>query len=310
MCGLTEHALAAVAPLRRLTASLYLLLCRGIAIDGGHETMISETWVAAYFWSDPNKERNSAVGIGIFGNDHYVSNTIVFSSRVGVQLTGAANILNGVHTWNDAKGNGGIGILNSMSQNRFIGCYLDFNDLVLAGDGAQQTSISDGFFLGGGQIQFQARAAGNSVFGVAIVGNVWFDTNSPALAVNESSGTWTSVTDLTVVGTTLQQGQATTHVPRATIITAAMTGSSSATTVDFSRVLLFPHAPIQSASVTVVGPADGSGAAPPTAIVGALPNSAAPLVVSVYAPAPAAYKAPFQLVVTADQSAYSTTSRA
>ena len=45
-------------------------------------------------------------GIGIYGNDHYVSNVIVYSARVGVELSGAANILQGVHTWNCATGNG------------------------------------------------------------------------------------------------------------------------------------------------------------------------------------------------------------
>jgi hypothetical protein len=33
------------------------------------------------------------------GNDHYVTNTIVFSSKIGVAVYGAANILTGVHTW-------------------------------------------------------------------------------------------------------------------------------------------------------------------------------------------------------------------
>lgn len=32
-------------------------------------------------------------GIAVRGNDHYVSNSIVFSALVGVELTGAANIL-------------------------------------------------------------------------------------------------------------------------------------------------------------------------------------------------------------------------
>lgn len=57
--------------------------------------VLQETWVAAYFWSDPKKERNDAIGIGVYGNDHYISNTIVFSARIGVELSGAANILNG-----------------------------------------------------------------------------------------------------------------------------------------------------------------------------------------------------------------------
>ena len=84
----------------------------GVLLDGGHETMISETWVAAYFWSQPQKEHTNTIGINVAGNDHFVSNTIIFSARVGVQLSGAANLLTAVHSWNAASGNGGIGIEN------------------------------------------------------------------------------------------------------------------------------------------------------------------------------------------------------
>ena len=41
----------------------------GILLQGGHEAMISETWVAAYFWSDKEKERTNTTGISIAGND-------------------------------------------------------------------------------------------------------------------------------------------------------------------------------------------------------------------------------------------------
>ena len=93
-----------------------------------------------------------------------------------------------------------------MSQNRFTGVYLDFNDIVLLGNGAQQTTIEDSFFLGGGQIKFTAPKANSIVFGVSILGNVWYDTNSPTMAVNETLGTWTSITDLVVAGSNIQSG--------------------------------------------------------------------------------------------------------
>jgi len=292
------------------SSAIFGFVDTGIAIVGGHETMITETWVAAYFWNDPKKEKSSAVGIGIFGNDHYVSNTIVFSARVGVQLTGAANILNGVHTWNCATGNGGTGILNQESQNRFEGVYLDYTDLVLGGaSGAQQISVSNAFFLGGAQIVFAAAKAGSSVYGVSLTGNTWYATSAPALAVNETTGTWTSVTDLVVTGTALQQGESTARLPRATLVVSSPSGAwSPRQTVDFSKVLLFPHVPIQSAVVQVAGSAPATGsAAPPYPIVEHLPNPSTPLAVSVYAPFPgtAPYDAAFDLIVTADQSAYS-----
>jgi len=77
----------------------------GVLLAGGHEAMISETWVAAYFWSDPQKETNDATGISIAGNDHFVSNVIVFSARVGVDFIGAANKATNVHTCEAARAN-------------------------------------------------------------------------------------------------------------------------------------------------------------------------------------------------------------
>jgi hypothetical protein len=90
----------------------------GIALNGGHESMIHETWLAAYPWDSPEKEHNSAVGIGMYGNDHFLEDVIIFSALIGLQVSGAANLISGTHCWNDATGNGGIGILNQGSQNR------------------------------------------------------------------------------------------------------------------------------------------------------------------------------------------------
>ena len=49
----------------------------GVLLAGGHEAMITETWVAAYYWSDKRKETNDATGIEVAGNDHFVTNVIV-----------------------------------------------------------------------------------------------------------------------------------------------------------------------------------------------------------------------------------------
>ena len=328
----------------------------GIKVAGGHETMISDTWVAAYFWNQPEKEKNGATGILLAGNDHYISNVIVYSARVGIELTGAANIVDGAHTWNCATGNGGVGILNRESQNRFTGCYLDFNDLVL--ENAQQVTVSDGFFLGGGQLVFAAPAAGSAIVATTVSGNVWYDTNGAALAVDETAGTWTSAQDLLVTGST-QPGapRGVTVATKVLTVPLASWPADGAFTVDFSdvsvpagrraahgcmlplvrapldrprrrtphppahrplalalpppptrslQVLLFPHAPIQSATARFAGGPLANAAAAPYPLVGALPAKAgAPLTVTVYAAAPAATTGSLQLVVTADQSSSS-----
>ena len=62
-------------------------------INAGHEVMIDRCWLGetnfdfdyTKFGSVPN-----ASAIQINGNDHYVLNTIVFSSRIGLEIHGAA----------------------------------------------------------------------------------------------------------------------------------------------------------------------------------------------------------------------------
>jgi hypothetical protein len=113
--------------------------------------MIHESWLGEYLYSDPrshNRQYLNAAGIILNGNDHYIDNTIVFSALIGVVVTGAANLLTGVHTWNLGEALGGIGILidsPGYTQNRLIGCYLDYNDIVAINP--EHLTIVDGFFF-------------------------------------------------------------------------------------------------------------------------------------------------------------------
>jgi hypothetical protein len=244
----------------------------GILLEGGHEVMISETWVAAYFWSSPNKEKNNATGILVAGNDHFVSNTIVFSARIGIDTCNgcAANKFLNVHTWNCATGNGGIGIRNRGSQNIFIGAYLDFTDFVL--QVAQQVSFSSGFFLGDAQVVLEAQKPNDSVTGVTFFGNVWYDCDLPAFAVNETLGRFLNVVDFTVVGTSFcgnALSKATGLPAAGKSFTWSAPPSPYPTNVsfDFSDVLLFPSAGIASAQIVHLSPSMGI-----SQIIGPLPT--------------------------------------
>eukprot|EP00047_Mylnosiga_fluctuans_P009251 m.10672 g.10672 ORF g.10672 m.10672 type:complete len:477 (+) comp2543_c0_seq1:149-1579(+) len=115
----------------------------GVRIDGGHETMVVDTWLAEYYWSEPTPNASVSIGVQINGNDHYLDDVIVFEyAKVGVEVNGAANILSGVHTWNL----GGNGIVVNSYQTRLIGCYLDYDRLVLVDP--QQIAVENSFFLG------------------------------------------------------------------------------------------------------------------------------------------------------------------
>ena len=68
--------------------------------------MIHESWLGEYIYSSPlyHLSNLTAVGVYIYGNDHFVNNVIVFSAKVGLGVYGsdyygAANLITGVHTW-------------------------------------------------------------------------------------------------------------------------------------------------------------------------------------------------------------------
>ena len=65
----------------------------GVRVDGGHETIVSDSWMAEYYWSDgsdgerkANASRaqcqsgttNGSVGVLFNGEDNYLSNVIIF----------------------------------------------------------------------------------------------------------------------------------------------------------------------------------------------------------------------------------------
>ena len=78
-------------------------------------------------------------------------------AKVGVSIDGAASILEGVHTWNG----GGVGIVVNGSyaiQDRLLGCYLDYNTLVLVDP--SQTTVEDTFFLDTNAVLTGSQMAG------------------------------------------------------------------------------------------------------------------------------------------------------
>ena len=69
----------------------------GIEINGGHEVMITECWLGEtnfdYVFNKTAGHLPTATGIAMHSNDHYILNSIVFSSFIGLQNGGAANMV-------------------------------------------------------------------------------------------------------------------------------------------------------------------------------------------------------------------------
>lgn len=192
----------------------------GILVDGGHEVMITETWLAEYYWSEPQPSNSTSIGIQVNGNDHYLDDVIVFDyTHTGVEINGAANILSGVHTWNG----GGVGIAINSYQTRLIGCYLDYNVLVIKDP--EQTVVENTFFLATHTVLHASRG---TVATLLMRFNTYTGGDSVVL-----DGTFTRTTGVSIVeeinGNKFTRARA----------TLALTASTS-WRFDFSSTLLFP----------------------------------------------------------------------
>ena len=204
--------------------------------------MISTTWLGEYLYSDSragNDKYSVATGIELFGYDSYIDNSIVFSSKIGVKISKSSTILRGVHTWNLATSLGGTGILleREATNIRLIGCYLDFNNLVLTRP--HDVSVFETFFLGGGTILLRANETNDEIRGLTISDSEYNDAGgTPTIMLDESNGNkFTSVIDMYVKGTMIQENA---------FVVKSNAASKSLSLVDstqwffnFSDVLLF-----------------------------------------------------------------------
>ena len=134
----------------------------GISVIRGHETMISNTWLAESYWNEPwNSSESHSVGIRLAANDAYVKDVIVFMHTLyGLQQRGGANLIDGVHAWN-AGGTpttgdnpmpwvrsdlgAGISITSDGAQSRLVNNYLDGSLLIIADP--VEVVVTDTFFI-------------------------------------------------------------------------------------------------------------------------------------------------------------------
>ena len=151
----------------------------GIDIEGGHEVMVQQAWLSEFYW-DEKHDQTESIGILINGNDHYLTDTILFDySKVGVEVNHAANILDGVHTWNG----GGVGIAIHSPQNRLLGCYLDFNTLLITHP--VNVFVEGGFFLDTNAV-LQSTEDSKLIDGLVFRDNDFRNINVPSIEINGS----------------------------------------------------------------------------------------------------------------------------
>jgi len=210
----------------------------GVRIDGGQGVVVQEAWFAEYYWSEvkkgesleKSKDTSNSVGVQLNGRDHVVRNAVVFSfAKVGVEVNDAGNLLQNVHTWNG----GGDGIVVSAPQTRILGCYLDWNRLLITDP--EQTLVQSTFFLET-NLHLQASKK-NWIDGLRLHDNTyvhwsrWRKANSSVELLGNFDGGVVEIKDETSRGVPLRVTQAS---------RALRMENATRWLFDFSDVLLFP----------------------------------------------------------------------
>jgi hypothetical protein len=279
----------------------------GIDIEGGHEVELSGAWVGVCLFADWDCRRTPAslgnsTGVLVNGNDHVLRDIVVWAAYTGVNVLGAANVVDTVHTWNADAATipGSAGIVVSANFNRITSPYLDGAALVLdcspgpQGSGCEFTTVTDGFFLGLGaqvwavigrggvgeagsylefapcvcmQIIFVPPAVGlppAAVRGVIIRDNIFSAAEGNA-SIIVAGGADAGIRLSTVIDVSIS-GSSSTQSAVGTRAIVTLSPSVGPWQADFSALLLFNAsqgaAPIRSVTIAAVCHAGTCGAAP------------------------------------------------
>ncbi|PKU76816.1 polygalacturonase QRT3 [Dendrobium catenatum] len=232
--------IAIVNSLRTLIQSCYIVhfASDGIWVQDGHETLISASFLGQHITAgaDPGERSFSGTAIRIDGNDNSITDIVIFSAAVGIQIAGQANIITGVHCYNKATGFGGTGIylkLPGLTQTRIVNCYLDYTGIVA--EDPVQLYVSGSFFLGDANVVL--KSVNGVIKAVDIVDNMFAGGGGVDIVrLDETGGAFTSI-DQVVVKRNSVNGMAV----RSTAARASLRANGTIWTIDFSPVLLFPN---------------------------------------------------------------------
>lgn len=120
----------------------------GLYLQDGHESILHQTWFGSYYYEYPENERinfkddDYCTAIVVKGNDHIITDTIIFSTALGVDIYNQATLINNLHTWNGGK----YGIIIRSDYVRMTNSYLDYSRLKIEGN-IGHLLIENTFFL-------------------------------------------------------------------------------------------------------------------------------------------------------------------
>ncbi|KAG6395894.1 hypothetical protein SASPL_142027 [Salvia splendens] len=219
----------------RITNCFFLhFTTQGILVLRGHETFLRSCFLGQHptVGGDRDEKAYSGTAIDIASTDNAITDVAIFSAAIGIVLRGRANIVTGVHCYNKATYFGGVGILVKSAQNRIIDPYLDYNSIVV--EDPFQITISNGFFLGDGNIVL--KAIQGSISGLNIVNNVFSGDPKNMVPSVRLDGVFTSI-DQVEVDHNAVSGMGL----KSTKGKMAVQGNGTKWEANFDPILLFPN---------------------------------------------------------------------
>ena len=242
-------------------AGLYVInfTTTGIDVESGHEVVLSSSWVAQVPLGDRRRENATfaagSTGVLLNGNDHFVSDVICFGAAVGLNVSGAANIIRGFHVWGLSSPFGGVGILVNAAQTRLEGVYLDGSPLVIAKP--ELVSVTDSFFLCSGlnvsgqlwpQVVIDASANG-AVVGLTVTGSIFSGWFCEPFVVR---GDVARVAAVNIQSNVLNYGTPAPALSATAVVTAAE--PTTRFEFDFSPLLVFGNRTLKSVAFSLTLP--------------------------------------------------------
>ncbi|CAN0840823.1 Polygalacturonase QRT3 [Linum grandiflorum] len=206
---------------------------QGMSIQGGHETFISSCFIGQKpsVGSDKSEKYFSGVGIDMASNDNVITDTVIFSSEIGLLLRGQANVVTGLHVYNKGTELGGSGIYvkEGAAFTRLDNCYMDYNSVII--EDPYFTHVTNSLFLGDGNVV--VRSVYGRITSLTITDNYFHGIKLPIVGLDGEFGN----VDQVVV----ENNQAKFMPVKSTVGKMTVAGKGKRWVADFNEQLLFPN---------------------------------------------------------------------
>eukprot|EP00966_Prymnesium_polylepis_P245139 5670365-Prymnesium_polylepis.1 len=211
----------------------------------------ADSFLGQFWWGEdgPGSDSGSstATAVVIEGQDHLIDSCVIFSAAVGIELNGGAALVASTHIYNG----GGPSLVVRGQEVRVIGCYFDFNPVVLVDPVA--VDISHSYFLGAVGIELRSSGSPEAfVSGLQITHNQFIVGSADPRSrvgvwVNETAGRWSNINQTLVADNVyppatygdwkgLSVSETATHISRTQVVKEA---NASSFLFDLKHVLLF-----------------------------------------------------------------------